>query len=168
MLHSLCVSCYGVKILKFICLLLSIFLYSCALKPVQVTKNTDFKQYRYAYINSSNTVTSVSSYTDYNSHSHSYSQHVNPSEYIAGFLMKNDILIINQIKQPKKTLIVNYGQSGKRNIAGGLFGYTLEVTIQFIDASSHNLIAKCSAEGFGSSEVEDIRQAIGRCLQSLM
>ena len=44
----------------------------------------------------------------------------------------------------------------------------LEVTVQFIDASSHNLIAKCSAEGFGGSEVEDIRQAIDRCLQSLM
>ena len=64
-----------------------------------------------------------------------------------------------------ETLIVNYGESGKRN--RGL-GYTIEVTIQFVSAKSYAQICSCTAEGQGSTEADDIRQAITRCLSSLL
>lgn len=67
-----------------------------------------------------------------------------------------------------QTLIVNYGESGKRNIAGGLGGYTIEVTIQFISAKTHTLMSSCTAEGQGETEADDIRKAINRCLAGLL
>lgn len=66
----------------------------------------------------------------------------------------------------KILLIINYGQSGKRDIAGGI-AYTLEATIQLLDAKTHQLIFQCSAEGIGSTEADDIRIAVNRCLESL-
>ena len=51
-----------------------------------------------------------------------------------------------------KTLIVNYGESGKRN--RGL-GYTIEVTIQFVSAKSNELI-----EIFSLAELEQKREFI--------
>jgi len=59
---------------------------------------------------------------------------------------------------------VNYGESGRRNVA---FGYTIEVTIQFISAKSHTLLSSCTAEGIGDTEADDIRKAITRCLTGL-
>lgn len=156
-------SIYKLFTIFFICFLFG----ACALKPVEVMRHKDCKKYKYAFINSTNTITSVSGYSNYNSYSYTYSKHLNPSEYIAGYLMKNDILIVDKIKKPEQTIIVNYGQSGKRDIAGGLLGYTIEITIQILDASSHELIAKCTAEGLGSTEVDDTREAIDRCMQSL-
>ena len=64
------------------------------------------------------------------------------------------------------TLIVNYGESGRRNT--GLGGYTIEVTIQFISAKTNSLVCSCTAEGQGSTEADDIRQAITRCLNELI
>ena len=65
-----------------------------------------------------------------------------------------------------ETVIVNYGESGRRNT--GLGGYTIEVTIQFISAKNSSLICSCTAEGQGSTEADDIRQAITKCLNELM
>ena len=72
------------------------------------------------------------------------------------------------ILQPElvvQTVIVNYGESGRRN--RGL-GYTIEVTIQFISAKTHAQICSCTAEGQGETEADDIRQAITRCLSGLL
>ena len=63
-----------------------------------------------------------------------------------------------------ETLIVNYGESGRRN--RGL-GYTIEVTIQFISAETKQMICSCTAEGQGETEADDIRQAIRRALDGL-
>ena len=73
----------------------------------------------------------------------------------------------HQLRNPelaKETLIVNYGESGRRN--RGL-GYTIEVTIQFISAYTHEMFCSCTAEGQGSTEADDIRQAIKRALDGL-
>ena len=63
-----------------------------------------------------------------------------------------------------ETLIVNYGESGRRN--KGL-GYTIEVTIQFISADAHEVVCICTAEGQGTTEADDIRQAIRRAMSEL-
>ena len=64
----------------------------------------------------------------------------------------------------KETVIVNYGESGRRNRG---FGYTIEVTIQFISADTNQMICACTAEGQGSTEADDIRQAIRRALEGV-
>ena len=53
------------------------------------------------------------------------------------------------------------------NVTGGLGGYTLEVTIILIDAKTYDTIYSCTAEGQGSTEADDIREAITRCLSGL-
>ena len=95
---------------------------------------------------------------------------VNPSDVITGILTKEGFIALPELKPEltDQTLIVNYGESGKRVIAWGLGGYTIEVTIQFISAKSHTLICSCTAEGQGSTEADDIREAITRCLSGLL
>ena len=91
---------------------------------------------------------------------------VNPSDIIAGILIQNGFIIVSEIKSElaKETVIVNYGESGRRNRR---FGYTIEVTIQFISADTNQMICSCTAEGQGSTEADDIRQAIKRALDGL-
>ena len=86
---------------------------------------------------------------------------------ITGILTKKGFIRLPELKSELKneTLIVNYGESGRRN--RGL-GYTIEVTIQLISAKSSELISSCSAEGQGETEADDIRQAITRCLSALL
>ena len=100
----------------------------CALKPVDFLKNADYTKYKFIYVSPTNTVTSSSEsvYTGYNGYVYgsTYTQQANPSDIIAGFFMKKNFLLVNEIRNPENTIIINYGQSGKRNIAGGL-AYTL-------------------------------------------
>ena len=63
-----------------------------------------------------------------------------------------------------KTVIVNYGESGRRSLN---LGYTIEVTIQFVSYKSNELICTCTAEGQGETEADDIRKAINRALTAL-
>lgn len=81
--------------------------------------------------------------------------------------MKKKYIILSEIKQDllEKTLVVTYGESGQRKTGFG--GYTIEITIQFSDAKTSNLIAVCTAEGQGTTEADDIRKAINRALSSL-
>ena len=46
-------------------------------------------------------------------------------------------------------------------------GYTIEVTIQFVSGKSSELVCSCTAEGQGTTEADDIRQAINRCIVAL-
>lgn len=82
------------------------------------------------------------------------------------YLFPKAIVILPEIKSElaEETLIVNYGESGRRN--RGL-GYTIEVTIQFISAETNEIICFCTAEGQGATEADDIRQAIRRALDGL-
>ena len=62
---------------------------------------------------------------------------------------------------------MTYGESGRRNLWGGVLGYTMEVTIQFLSAQTHEIICTCTAEGLGDTEADDIRKAISRALDGL-
>ena len=64
-----------------------------------------------------------------------------------------------------QTLIVNYGETGRRNILGGLLGYTIEITLQFLSAQTLDIVCTSTAEGMGSTEADDIRIAINRALE---
>lgn len=80
--------------------------------------------------------------------------------------MKRGFIIITEISDDikDKTLIVNYGESGRRNV---LFGYTTEVTLQFISAGTKNLVCSSTAEGIGDTEADDIKEAITRALEAV-
>ena len=147
-----------------------ILINSCAiLRPPVITKTSSIEEFRYVFIPATNSLTSGTGAT-YGIQYYSSSKTVNPSDVISGILMKEGLIPLSEIKQElaDKTLIVNYGESGKRYIAGGLGGYTIEVTIKFISAKTYETIYSCTAEGQGATEADDIRQAITRCLSGLL
>jgi len=157
------------KTIRFLAIILtSILVNSCGttLKVPTIVKNYNIKEYKYIFISPTGSLTSGSGAT-YGRQYYSATKTVNPSDVIAGILSKEGFIIVPELKPEiiNETLIVNYGESGRRNVA---FGYTIEVTIQFISAKSHSLISSCTAEGIGATEADDIRQAITRCLTGLL
>lgn len=158
-------------VLLWILITCAIFtLSSCrALKEPVVVLNAPIENYKYAFITPTKELTSSVGGTfggPYGIYGATSSKSINPSDIIAGELMKNNFIILPEIKPElsDKTLIVNYGESGRRN--RGL-GYTIEVTIQFISAKTHERVCTCTAEGQGETEADDIRKAIRRALSEL-
>lgn len=125
-------------------------------------------KYRYAYIIPTGSVTSGLS-----SEGDGYTKSISPSEVIAGDLMQRGYSILPQINQDliDKTMIVNYGEVGVRDI--GYQIYTKEVIIQFRDAQSQDLICSGKAEGLvdflwgSSTEVDAVVFAIKKALDSI-
>jgi hypothetical protein len=142
----------------------------CApLKTPVVVKNAPIERYKYVYISPTKELISSRGDTyggQYGMYGSSTTKSINPSDVIAGILIKKGYIILPELKSElsNETLIVNYGESGRRN--RGL-GYTIEVTMQFISANTNEMICSCTAEGQGVTEVDDIRQAINRALSSL-
>lgn len=149
-------------------LILSLTTFGCiSLQPATSIKNGSIGTYKYFYITASNSLTSRSGATISGEY-YSSSKTVNPSELITGILMKEGLIRLPELKPElaDEALIINYGESGRRNT--GLGGYTIEVTIQFVSAKTSSLVCSCTAEGQGSSEADDIRKAITRCLNELI
>ncbi|MBU2915863.1 hypothetical protein [Reichenbachiella agariperforans] len=156
------------KIIKNTRIIIScIWLSACALKPATSTKNGDVRDYKYAYISQTNSLTS-STGVSVDGNYYSTSKSVNPRDIISGILAKEGFVLLTELRKEKasETLIVNYGESGRRNT--GMGSYAIEVTIQFISSESSELISSCTAEGRGETEADDIRKAISRCLNALI
>ena len=147
-----------------------ILMNGCApLRMPVIVRNAPIEMYKYAYISPTKELTSSIGGTyggQYGIYGSSTTKSVNPSDVIAGILIKEGYIILPELKPElsNETLIVNYGESGRRN--RGL-GYTIEVTIQFSSAKTNEMICSCTAEGQGETEADDIRQAIRRALTSL-
>jgi hypothetical protein len=163
------------KAIRFLAIVITIILVnSCAiLKPPIITKNDSIERYKYVFIPTTSNLTSGAGGVyggQYGVYGSSMNKSVNPSDVITGILLKEGFVSLPEIKPEltDETLIVNYGESGKRVIAGGLGGYTIEVTIKFISAKSFETICSCTAEGQGETEADDIREAITRCLSGLL
>ncbi|MGX3043568.1 DUF4136 domain-containing protein [Helicobacter sp. T3_23-1056] len=153
-------------------ILFSIFFAGCfaILEPIQSQKYKDIEGYRFAYISQTATVDSGvghSGYGTYGGYGYSVKKSINPRDAIAGILMKKGLVVVEKLTDETNALVVNYGQSGKRNVVGGIGGYTLEVSIQILDAKTQEPVYTCTAEGQGSTEADDIRVAITRCLSNL-
>lgn len=148
-------------------IILSLLTFGCgSLRPATSIKNGILDSYKYIYITPTNSLTSSTGATISGQY-YSSSTTVNPSDLVTGILTKEGLIRLPELKSELAdiTLIVNYGESGRRNT--GLGGYTIEVTIQFISAKTNSLVCSCTAEGQGSTEADDIRQAITRCLNEL-
>jgi hypothetical protein len=137
------------------------------LLPATSTIHGDIQSFKYIYIAPTMTLTSGSGMT-YAGQYISTTKTINPSDVIVGLLSKRGFIILPEINPSlnDQTLFLNYGESGKRGTE--LSGYALEVTIQFISASTTTLVASCTAEGQGSTEADDIREAIHRCVDTLL
>lgn len=98
----------------------------------------------------------------------SHSKSMDPDVAIAGVLLKKGITRIYKIPETNKdkSVLVTWGISGSRDI--GLMGaYSQEVTILIRQMSNMEIVYKCTAEGLGSTDVDDIRNAIYSCLSEL-
>jgi len=146
-------------------------LYGCApLHPPVITKQDTLNGYKYVYISTTSNLSSSTGAViggEYGIYGVTESKSVNPADVITGILLKKGYTKIPELKPEllHETLIVNYGESGKRK---RMFGYTIEVTIQIISAKTYTQICSCTAEGQGDTEADDIRQAITRCLSGLL
>ena len=151
--------------------ILSVLFFSCTtLLPPSTIKNSSTENYKYIYITPTKNLTSSAGGVyggAYGVYGATRSKSVNPSDVISGLLTKKGFIRVPELKEElnDKTLIVNYGESGKRDT--GLGGYTIEVTIQFVSGKSSELVSSCTAEGQGETEADDIRQAITRCITAL-
>lgn len=154
-------------------LLLSVLATGCAiLKEPEISKRGEIDVYRFVVLPNAANLSSSSGgvygnqYAVYGSSS---SKEMSPSNVIEGILLKRGLISTDTVtsENKDKTLIVKYGESGRRDVAGGLGGYTLEVTIAIITARTNEVVYSCVAEGQGSTEVDDIREAIHRCLSGL-
>ena len=149
--------------MKKLCFIIPIclMLLGCALQKPTVVINEDINNFSYVYITPTQTLSSGTGDQYY-----SVDKSINPNDVISGVFSKNGFIKIPELKEEllDKTLIINYGESGRRDVG---FGYAIEVTIQLVSAKSNTLISSCTAEGMGSTEADDIRIAINRCLSGI-
>ena len=144
----------------------------CAvLQEPQVKRFHDMNGYKYAIIPQTASHTSGSGGISYDMGfgmvaSGAVAKSVNPGEVIAGILMKKGYIVVDKSDRDG-AFLVKYGQGDRRNVLGGLGGYTLGVSIQMLDSKTHEPLFICTAEGQGETEADDIRKAIARCLRDL-
>lgn len=152
----------------YIIFILSTISLGClTIKPATSVKNSNIESYKYIYLSSTSSLSS-STGTTVSGQYYSSSKSVNPGDVVTGILTKAGLIKLPEVKPElaSETLIVNYGESGKRKT--GLGGYTIEVTIQFISAKTNALVCSCTAEGQGETEADDIRYAITNCLAEIV
>lgn len=169
------------KSLRHILILLSISLglASCGVMAPQkmvpqmaiLSSKPDLSKYKYVYITPTPEKSSVTGGTygnQYGVYGSTTSKSIIPSDVIAGSFMKHGFVRIPEINDAQKaqTIVVNYGESGRKNY--GLLGaYSIEVTIQLLDATTYELICSSTAEGMGATETDDVREATLKCLNAI-
>ena len=146
-----------------------LLLNSCgSLKAPAIHQFSSIDGYKYVYITPTAELTSSTgvAYAIGNGLYGNTSKTINPSDVISGIFLKNGFIRLPELKPDllDQTIIVNYGESGRRN--KGL-GYTIEVTIQILSAKMSEPICICTAEGQGETEADDVRIAINRALGPL-
>lgn len=158
------------SLLNLFSIVLSFFVTGCAitLKPVSVQNSESLFNYKYFYIQPTGTVNASpsSGVVIGNMVISGDSKSVNPGDLIAGQLIKVGFIRVPELRDDIKdmTFIVNYGETGSRPVT---LGYTTEITIQFISASTLEPICTCTGEGIGDTKADDVEKAVYRCLQQV-
>lgn len=156
------------KILYFA--FVAVLMAACAsMKAPIINQIESFDGYKYVYITPTSELTSGSSGVyggKYGVYGGGSTKTINPGDVISGILLKQGYIRLPELKPEllEQTLIVNYGESGRRNVN---LGYSIEVTIQFLSAKTNMPVCICTAEGQGSTEADDIRIAINRAMSPL-
>lgn len=147
---------------------MSLAIGACAgpkLKPATHEHPGDLQNYRYVIIEDAPTMSAAQVING-----QAFTRELAPTQLIEGMLLKKGLIRVAKPNPEflRELLLAKWGISGKRDVSGLLNGgYTQEVTIRLMAADSMKPIFVCSAEGFGSTEVDDIREAITRCLEGL-
>ena len=107
----------------WISIVLTVIMFSScsALKTPVIVRNAPIEGYRYVFITPTKELTSSTGGTyggQYGIYGASTTKSVNPSDVISGELIKNGFVVLPELKSElnNKTLIVNYGESGRRKI----------------------------------------------------
>ena len=158
------------KRIIFFTLMPIIFASCVSLQPVRVTKNASLDTYTYFYITPTETKTGSTGGVygnSYGVYGLSRSKSTNPADIISGYLIKRGMVRLPEVKSDfaDKTMIINYGETGRRST--GLGGYTIEITLQILSAKTNEVICVVTGEGQGETEADDIRIAINRCLEEM-
>ena len=158
------------KKITLLALMPLIFASCVSLQPVRVTRNASLDNYTYFYITPTETKTGSSGEVygnGYGVYGSSYSKSTNPADIISGYLIKRGLVRLPEVKSnlANKTMIINYGETGRRST--GLGGYTIEITLQILSAKTNEVVCVVTGEGQGETEADDIRIAITRCLEEL-
>ena len=157
-----------IQLLSIAILTLLLFNSCGSLKAPAIHKFSSIDGYRYVFITPTAELTSSTgvAYAVGNGLYGNTSKTINPSDVISGIFLKNGFIRLPELKPDllDQTIVVNYGESGRRN--KGL-GYTIEVTIQILSAKTSEPICICTAEGQGETEADDVRIAINRALSPL-
>ncbi len=157
------------KYLVFILLFgLGLLLNSCSpLLAPSVVRNSSLDGFKYFYMTPTSEKTSASGAvygSTYGVFGATSSKSVNPTDVICGHFLKRGFIQLPEIKPELRnnTIIVNFGESGRRNTGWG--SYAIEVTIQLLSAQDNSILCVATAEGRGETETDDIRIAINRCM----
>ena len=159
------------KATKLFLIVLTICLSGCGVPRYATISNTpDLSKYKYVYIAQTAERTSVLGGTFgnlYGVYGITTSESINPSDIIAGSFMKHGFVRVPEITEEHKaqTLVVSFGESGRKGYGFG--SYSIEVTIQLLDATTYELICTASAEGMGDTEADDVRMATQKCLEAI-
>jgi hypothetical protein len=152
----------------------------CASKTVPLNKpiskhHEDVAAYSYVVIEQRSNIRETNISAN-DTEAHGTSREFDSAQLIEGILLKKGLVRVENTKDAKveKTLIAKWGVSGKRDIQYVNFignvkisGYAQEVTISLVKMTTLTPVFTCSAEGYGATEIEDIREAIIRCLSEL-
>lgn len=138
-------------------------------KPATINQTTNVGQYRFVVIEDTPSITGFAA-----KDGDAVGKEVNPGTVMEGILLKKGLVRVSkdEIRDESQSLILRWGISGKRNQPAhmallGMGGYAQEVTITLLDARSLHPVFTCTAEGYGTTEADDIRGAIASCLSGL-
>ena len=157
------------KRLLYLCLIV-LSLTGCAtLLPPTVTRHSSLDGYKYVYITPTSEINSVTGGTyggQYGIYASTSTHSINPSDLISGYFLKRGYTRLPELNPElaDQTLIVNFGESGRRPVG---LGYSIEVTIQLLSAKTNEIICVGVAEGKGETEADDVRIAINRCMDEI-
>lgn len=92
---------------------------------------------------------------------------VNPADIVTGCMVKRGFIRVADLdEQPlEQTIKVTCGESGRHRTS--LFTYAIEMTVQFVDASTNQIILTSTAAGRGATEADGIRKATLQCMQRI-
>lgn len=129
--------------------------------PTTVVSQESIRNYKYAYIAETNPLVAGSGTMVSGIYTSSQTT-ANPKDIITGRLVKEGFEILPELKEEllDETIIVNYGQGGRRKLS--MFYVSTENVLQILSAKTNQIICNCTSEGCGEHITDDIRIAINR------
>ena len=155
---------------RIICIILVFASSGCGVSQyASIQRKTSLDGYKYFYTIHTSQLSSGSGFVSggqYGAFGGSSSKSVNPSDVISGYMMKQGFIRLEALDEQmlNETLIIAYGESGRHFLG---LGYAIEVTLQFLDASSNTIVLTSTAAGMGETEADDIRKATLNCLDNI-